>query len=311
MASRAAAHRGTLYGRHVIYDGWGFMTNKVVLASLIAVCSFGCRPAPSPENGLLGVWEIQVIENIASSSSSINNSPQPSLAIFTRSHYSLIWMPGTTGMRAFKQRWLPTDEEKIQRYGEIVVNSGKYTQTESTITAQPVVSRVPEFMGGGRLSYEYRVEGDTLSLAALTAEGSTVSWGLHLDIQVTLASGEMIAGTVVSVPNQSDPSPLVQDFAVVRLKSKPTKGFSKVELASDEETLKVGDDVVCSGFPLATPSMVTHRGMVSGFDSSGALIFVQAPINKGNSGGALLNSQGHVVGIVSMREGGISQGLND
>ena len=143
------------------------MTSKVALASLIAVCSFGCRPAPSPENGLLGVWEIQVIENIASSSSSINNSPQPSLAIFTRSHYSLIWMPGTTGMRAFKQRWLPTDEEKIQRYGEIVVNSGKYTQTESTITAQPVVSRVPEFMGGGRLSYEYRVEGDTLSLTSL------------------------------------------------------------------------------------------------------------------------------------------------
>ncbi len=57
--------------------------------------------------------------------------------------------------------------------------------------------------------------------------------------------------------------------------------------------------------------MVTHRGMVSGFDGSSSLIFVQASINKGNSGGALLNNQGHVVGIVSMREGGISQGLKD
>jgi len=34
-------------------------------------------------------------------------------------------------------------------------------------------------------------------------------------------------------------------------------------------------------------------------------------LNSGEAGGALLNSQGHVVGIVSMREGGISQGLND
>ncbi len=51
--------------------------------------------------------------------------------------------------------------------------------------------------------------------------------------------------------------------------------------------------------------------MVSGFDDSKSLIFVQASINKGNSGGALLNSQGHVVGMVSIREGGISQGLND
>jgi hypothetical protein len=51
--------------------------------------------------------------------------------------------------------------------------------------------------------------------------------------------------------------------------------------------------------------------MVSGQDSATSLIFVQAPINKGNSGGALLNAQGHVIGIVSMREGGISRGLSE
>jgi hypothetical protein len=57
--------------------------------------------------------------------------------------------------------------------------------------------------------------------------------------------------------------------------------------------------------------MVTHRGMVSGLDDSASLIFIQASINKGNSGGALLNSQGQAVGIVSMREGGISRGLHE
>ncbi len=143
------------------------MIHKVLVASFVTLCSLGCRPAPSAENGLLGVWQIQVIENTTSSGSSINSNAQPSLVIFTRSHYSLIWMPGTTGMRAFKQRWLPTDEEMIQRYSEIVVNSGTYTQTESTITARPVVSRVPEFMGGGTLLYEYRVQGDTLWLTSL------------------------------------------------------------------------------------------------------------------------------------------------
>jgi S1-C subfamily serine protease len=148
-------------------------------------------------------------------------------------------------------------------------------------------------------------------VAALSAQGSTVNWSLYPDLQVTLSSGETIAATVVSVPTQADPSPVLQDFALVKLKSKPLKNFTKLQLASDKETLKVGDDVVFSGYPLATPGMVTHRGMVSGFDSSGTLIFVQASINKGNSGGALLNSQGHVVGIVSMREGGISQGLQE
>ena len=143
------------------------MREKAVLASLMAICCVGCWAAPSPETRLLGVWQIQVIENITASGSSINNSPQPSLAIFTASHYSLIWMPGTTGMRAFKQRWLPTDEEKIQRYGEIVANAGTHTPSDSTITLQPVVSRVPEFMAGGRLLYEYRVQGDTLILTSL------------------------------------------------------------------------------------------------------------------------------------------------
>jgi S1-C subfamily serine protease len=131
------------------------------------------------------------------------------------------------------------------------------------------------------------------------------------DLQAILQSREIIDATVISLPTQTDPAPLLQDFAIVKLKIAPTKGYAILELASEKETLKVGDDVLFSGYPLATPGMVTHRGMVSGFDSSDTLIFVQAAINKGNSGGALLNSQGHVVGLISMREGGISRGLSD
>jgi S1-C subfamily serine protease len=147
-------------------------------------------------------------------------------------------------------------------------------------------------------------------VAALSVQGSTLNWSLYPDLQVVFPSGETISGTVVSVPTQGDSSPLGQDFAIVKLKTIPAKSVAKLRLASDKEALLVGDEVVFSGYPLATPGMVTHRGMVSGFDSSSSLIFVQASINKGNSGGALLNKQGHVVGIVSMREGGISQGLN-
>lgn len=148
-------------------------------------------------------------------------------------------------------------------------------------------------------------------VAEATAQDSTLNWKFYPDLQVVIPSGETIGATAVSVPTQEDPSPYLKDFAIVKLNNKPTKNFSKVVLASDEETLKVGDEVVFSGYPLATPGMVTHRGMVSGFDDSASLVFVQAPINKGNSGGAILNSQGHVVGIVSMREGGISKGLKD
>ena len=49
-----------------------------------------------------------------------------------------------------------------------MVNSGTYELAgDSLITLRPVVSRVPGFMGGGTLLYEFRVVGDTLNLTSL------------------------------------------------------------------------------------------------------------------------------------------------
>lgn len=131
------------------------------------------------------------------------------------------------------------------------------------------------------------------------------------DITVFLPSGEPIPATNISFPTPTDPDPANHDYALLRLAHKPTTPFQKVQIAADEETAKLGDDVLFSGYPLNTPGMVTHKGMVSGTDPTKEIIFIEASINKGNSGGALLDSKGTVIGIVSMREGGISQGLAD
>jgi hypothetical protein len=56
--------------------------------------------------------------------------------------------------------------------------------------------------------------------------------------------------------------------------------------------------------------MVTQKGMVSGAEKDLPFIIVQAPMNRGNSGGALLDGHGDVVGIVSNREGGLSPALS-
>ena len=146
-------------------------------------------------------------------------------------------------------------------------------------------------------------------VASVVVEDKNIKWSLYPDLQVVTPSGDAIAANAVSIPVPPDPSTLMHEFALVTLQAKPSKSYSILTLASEKEAPTVGDDVVFSGYPLATPGMATHRGMVSGYDESLSLIFVQAPVNKGNSGGALLNAQGHVIGIVSMREGGISQGL--
>jgi hypothetical protein len=129
------------------------------------------------------------------------------------------------------------------------------------------------------------------------------------DLQITFKSGETIGGYVVTIPTPQDTAPMFFDFAIVKLAHLPTNPVVKVELAAAEEQPEFGGEVAFSGFPLATPGMVTHRGMISGSDPSNSLIFIEASINRGNSGGALLNSNGHVIGIVSMREGGIGNQL--
>src|SRR3990172_8653845 len=92
-----------------------------------------------------------------------------------------------------------------------------------------LVSQSGNSKGSGALIGDQHVLTCFHVVAAPSVQGSTVNWSLHPDLQVVLPSGETISGTVVSVPTQADASPLSQDFALVKLKSKPTKSFSKVQ----------------------------------------------------------------------------------
>ncbi|HET7038619.1 MAG TPA: hypothetical protein VFH97_01950, partial [Gemmatimonadales bacterium] len=161
-------------------------------------CSGPERPAAT-DPGLVGVWQVRHLRRESPSGRSENSNPLPGQAVFTESHYSLIWMPGETALRAFRERWLPTDAEKIQRYGEIVVNAGTYSvENDSLITLRPAISRVPEFMGGGRLLYGYRVHGDTLWLTSLdeySYDGVQAPWATAGDRRtLTLVRVERLGG---------------------------------------------------------------------------------------------------------------------
>jgi hypothetical protein len=135
---------------------------RIVIPAVAALLGNGCVAPPSP--GLQGVWEVDAITR----SGTVDRDPEPSQAIFTDSHYSLLWIFPDSSMRGFEQRWTPNDDEMIRRYGEIVVNAGVYELTkDSTMMLSPTVSRVPEFMRGGRLVYDFRLEGDTLWLTSI------------------------------------------------------------------------------------------------------------------------------------------------
>lgn len=91
------------------------------------------------------------------------------------------------------------------------------------------------------------------------------------------------------------------DLAVIKIEAENLP----VAKLGDSDKLCLGDDVVAIGNPLGLENSVS-KGIVSGLnrqisDSRRGLSSIQtdAPINSGNSGGALFNGYGEVVGVVN------------
>ncbi|MBX3637892.1 MAG: trypsin-like peptidase domain-containing protein [Rubrivivax sp.] len=113
-----------------------------------------------------------------------------------------------------------------------------------------------------------------------------------IDIEVQLTDGRATRASVVG----SDPE---TDIAVLRIELDRLPAITLGDVAS----LQVGDAVLAIGNPFNVGQTVT-AGIVSALDRNQAgasrfqnFIQTDAAINPGNSGGALVDAQGHLVGI--------------
>lgn len=155
---------------------WEYPMRKVffclTLLSYVGLSS----SAVQAENSIKGVWRVSDIAREYNDQSI--SQPLPSQIIFTNRHYSIVWMPSEEAIPAFATRWQPTDEEKLQRFGEIVVNSGTYSLNGSELRIEPVVARFAEFMGG-YIDYQLSWAGDDLVLTFMdevTFDGVRAPW---------------------------------------------------------------------------------------------------------------------------------------
>lgn len=111
-------------------------------------------------------------------------------------------------------------------------------------------------------------------------------------ITVTLDDGTQVPAKLVG----ADPK---NDLAV--LKIKPAKPLATVAWG-DSDTLRVGDQVLAIGNPFGigttvTAGIVSARGRDLHSGPYDDFIQIDAPINRGNSGGPLVDAAGRVVGI--------------
>ena len=112
------------------------------------------------------------------------------------------------------------------------------------------------------------------------------------EIKVAFPDGKELLAKVVG----SDPE---TDLAVLRVEAQNLRAIT----FGSSENLRVGDIVLAIGNPLGIGQTVTS-GIVSGLGRTGLDInrfenFIQtdAAINRGNSGGALLDARGNLIGI--------------
>lgn len=163
--------------------------------------------------------------------------------------------------------------------------------------------------GGG-----FALPGGTGSGVIISPDGLIITNG-HVvgdatDVTVILDDGTVLDGTVTGVDT-------LTDFAFVKVDA---SDLPTIDLG-DSSTLRVGQLALAVGNPLGTNPGSVAVGIVSGLDRSldafggfgGAerlnhLIQTDAAVNPGNSGGALLDGDGRLIGITTA-QAGINDGM--
>src|SRR6266478_1973378 len=180
----------------------------------------------------------------------------------------------------------------VQRAAPAVVN----VYTARLVTERIAPSSLSELFGDYLPRYRQRIE-RSLGSGVIVDQSGHIVTNHHVianadSVRVQLADGRIADARIVG----RDPD---TDLAVLKIDLTPLP----VAAFGRSDQLKVGDVVLAIGNPIGLSQTVTH-GIVSftgrqqlGIAPLEDFIQTDAPINFGNSGGALIDSSGALVGI--------------
>ena len=158
----------------------------------------------------------------------------------------------------------------------------------------------------------YETQGATAGSGFIVSDDGYILTNYHVvegakDITVTTYDGTSYDGELIGYDESND-------IAVLKVDA---SGLKPVTIG-DSSALRVGDEVLAIGNPLGELTFSLTGGMISALDreitvSSGVtmdLIQTDCAINSGNSGGALFNMYGEVVGITNAKYSGSGMGAS-
>lgn len=228
-----------------------------------------------------------------------------------------------------KQLSIQTGSDKVEaatpnnQSGIKLTNTGDLRSVESDITGvveqvmPAMVSIVNKYTTTGKFFGQTIVEENEASgsgiIVAESAEELLLVTNYHVaaqatTLEITFIDGQVAEANIKGVDSDMDLAVLAVDLADL---SKDTKEAIAIATLGNSEGLKLGEPVIAIGNALGYGQSVTN-GIVSALNreitmsdgSKGVFIQTNAAINRGNSGGALLNMKGEVVGINASKIGG-------
>lgn len=207
---------------------------------------------------------------------------------------------------------LPEEKEEIlEQVEDIVMSNEEYTVSEVAENCMPAVVLIRVL---GEYDYNgYKVEGESAGSGIIVGESDTellIATNYHVvedekSITIYFCDGTEAPATVKG-------KKVSMDLAVVAVNltdmSQQTKENIGIAIIGNSDEIKVGEGVVAIGNAMGYGQSVT-AGVISALDReivteagvTGNFIQTDAAINSGNSGGALLNMRGELIGINSAK----------
>ena len=241
----------------------------------------------------LGLALNPLAASAAETASSSSTQPLPSLAPMLETVMPSVVSINVEGSTTVRTPRMP------QQFQQFFGDNSPFCQDGSPFQGSPMCQEGgPEGKGNGGADSQqqkFRALGSGVVIDA--AKGYVVTNNHVVDnatkIQVQLSDGRKYDAKVIGKDPRSD-------IALIQLKE--AKNLTAIKLA-DSDSLRVGDYTVAIGNPYGLGETVTS-GIVSALGRSGLNVenyenFIQtdAAINRGNSGGALVNLNGELIGI--------------
>ena len=151
------------------------MGRRIVLIAVVLVAAAQFITAQTTPS-IQGVWRITEIV-VTGDGAGVNKTPQPGLLLFTKQHYSMVYLNASSARKDFGAAANTnklTDAEKVARFEAwdvLTANSGTYQLKGSTLTTRPLVAKNPSVMSGPAQTREFKIEGNTLTLVQKSAAG--------------------------------------------------------------------------------------------------------------------------------------------